>query len=164
MGRIVIIIATVILMASCVSVKKQRSRAHEFFREHPEELAEICADKFAPKTEFTPGKTIIKTDTTILTDTVTVTADCPDGTHVEVECPPNKTITIRDTIRVRDTIRMENTARVEQYRLKAEEQARMLATEKILRERAEEKAKQRGWLLLGLFLAIIFVGFIIYKR
>jgi len=32
----------IMLAASCVSVKKQRSRAHDFFRERPEELARLC--------------------------------------------------------------------------------------------------------------------------
>src|SRR5690606_41968686 len=45
----------------------------------------------------------------IVSDTVRVQADCPDGSKVVVDCPPNKTITkvVRthstDTIKVRDT-------------------------------------------------------------
>lgn len=155
--------AAVLILGGCASVKKQRSRAHEFFREHPAELAELCGDKFPPKIEYRPGKPIFKTDTTVVTDTVKVTVDCPDGTQVEADCPPNKTTTIRDTITVRDTIMQENTARTEQFRQAAERNARLAATEQVLREQAEKRAKNRGWVLGGV-LAAIAIYFILKGR
>lgn len=152
MARLLILIATgVLLMSGCVSVKKQRSRAHEFFREHPVELAELCGDKFPTKTEYLPGKTVVKSDTTVVTDTVTVQVDCPDGT--KVDCPPAKTVFIRDTVTIRDTLLQENTARVEQYRLQSERDARLLAVKDHQLTEAEKTAKNRGWVLAGVIAA-----------
>lgn len=153
--------AAVLILGGCASVKKQRSRAHEFFREHPAELAELCGDKFPPKIEYRPGKPIIKSDTTVVTDTVKVTVDCPDGT--QVDCPPNKTVTIRDTITVRDTIYQENTARIEEFRLRAERAERLTVVEQTLRQQADKRAKNRGWALGGL-LTVIVLYFILKGR
>lgn len=161
MRGLFIIVAAIIFLSSCASVKKQRSRAHDFFREHPIELAELCGDKFPVQIEYRPGKEIIKSDTTVIKDTVTVTVDCPDGT--QVDCPPNQKIIIRDTIRTRDTLLRENTARIEEFRLKSERAERLLIVEQALRGQAEKRAKNRGWVIGGI-LVLIAARFILKTR
>lgn len=108
---------------SCVTEQKARSRAIEFYREHPAELAQTCADKFPIATEYIKGFTIIKKDTLINRE---IFLNCPEIINPEtktsyvpqVKCPELQTIYI-ETIRV-DTFKKENLARVEQYRLAKE--------------------------------------------
>src|SRR5690606_14884909 len=97
-----------LLFSGCVSVEK----AERVMRAHPTELSKLCADCFPVKeSEIVKGDTVVLIDTVseIISDTVRVQADCPDGSVVMVDCPPNKTITkvVRthstDTIKVRDT-------------------------------------------------------------
>lgn len=161
MRALLTITAAILLLSSCVSVQKKRSRAHDFFRDHPTELAELCADKFPPSIEYRPGKPVIKSDTTIITDTVTIRVDCPDGT--QVDCPPARNIIIRDTMFVTDTIYKENTARIEELLLKAERSERLHIVEQALRQEAESRASKRGWALAGL-LTVIVLYFILKGR
>lgn len=155
MRRFLILLTAVMFFGSCVSLKKQRDRAHNYFRDHPEELAELCADKFDPQTEYLPGDTIVKSDTTVVTDTVVVEIDCPDGS--KVKAPPAKKIYIRDSVFVRDTIKVENTARVEQYRLQSEREARLRMVAEALMEQERSKATRRGW-----WIAILSAGMGVY--
>lgn len=109
---------------SCVTEKKARSRAIEFYREHPAELAQTCADKFPIGTEYIKGFSIIRKDTTI---NRAIFLNCPETINPvtktsyvpQVKCPEVQTIYI-ETIRV-DTLKKENSARVEQYRLEKED-------------------------------------------
>jgi len=99
----------VLLFTGCKVTEK---KAKEYAYNHKDKLAEWCADCFPVKeSEVLKGDTIVLIDTVseIISDTVRVQADCPDGSVVMVDCPPNKTITkvVRthstDTIKVRDT-------------------------------------------------------------
>lgn len=158
--------AAVLILGGCASVKKQRSRAQEFFREHPAELAELCADKFPPRIEYRPGKT----ETLIHRDTVTTPGDsipCPETVNPEtgekyipkVKCPDTQLITER-WLRT-DSLLQASTAREEQYRLESERHARSAATERVLREQAEKTSRNRGWALGGVLAAI--AGYFILK-
>lgn len=158
--------AAVLILGGCASVKKQRSRAHEFFREHPAELAELCGDKFPPRVEYRPGKT----ETLIHRDTVTTPGDsipCPETVNPEtgekyipkVKCPDTRLITER-WLRT-DSLLQASTAREEQYRLESERHARLATTERVLREQADKRAKNRGWALGGVLAAI--AGYFILK-
>lgn len=87
----ILILALVLLVSSCTTQKK----AEKWYRNNKAELAKLCLDCFEDKKD----PVYIKGDTRIDTlevkgDTVTVEGDCPDGTKIEVDCPPNKTITI----------------------------------------------------------------------
>lgn len=109
MKQILLILAICTLISSCVTEKKARRWAYE----NKDKLAEWCADCFPVKpVEIRPGIPIVKLDTITeySTDTVTVNADCPDGTVVPVKCPPNKTIKVRETITIRDSILIRDTA------------------------------------------------------
>lgn len=157
----------ILTTASCVSVKKQRSRAHEFFREHPEELAALCADRFPPSIEYKPGIPIIKHDT------VTVPGDsipCPEVINPDtgqketpmVKCPDCKSVTEYQTRT--DTVFVANTAREEQFRLRSDrlQAERDLAILK--EEEAIAKAKKRFWYIIGLIALIGLYTFGRFRR
>lgn len=97
-----------LLFSGCVSVEK----AERVMRAHPTKLAKLCADCFpVHESEVIRGDTVVLIDTVseVISDTIRVNADCPDGTVVTVDCPPNKAVTrvikshTTDTIKVRDT-------------------------------------------------------------
>lgn len=97
-----------LLFSGCVSAEK----AERVMRAHPKELAKLCSDCFPVKgSEIIKGDTVVLIDTVseIVSDTIRVNADCPDGTVVTVDCPPSKVVTrivkshTTDTIKVRDT-------------------------------------------------------------
>lgn len=154
----------VILFASCVTEKK----ASRYMREHPNVLAGICADEFPPNIEYRPGKPILKTDTLIQTDSVIieVNVDCPDGTVVKADCPPNRTITktIRDSITIIDTVSVENTARVEQLQY---EIAEVKSERSELKLNNQELDKKRGqylkWSLLFGGIIAVQIGIRLWK-
>lgn len=149
----------IFLMAGCVSVQKQRNRAEQFYREHPEELAAKCASNFPPT--YKEGKTI-----TLPGDTVYLKGDsvkCPDVVNpatgektsgVKLKCPDSKTIYIPQ-LRV-DTV--ESTAllaRVEEQRQKlANKTAELKVSDDKLNE-ALKTAKNRLWALIGLGVAVV---------
>lgn len=96
------------ITSGCMSVEK----AERVMRAHPKELADLCNDCFPVKPiEIIKGDTIILVDTVseLVSDTIKVKADCPDGSVVVVDCPPTKTITrfvkthSTDTVKLRDT-------------------------------------------------------------
>src|SRR5690606_22291785 len=97
-----------LLFSGCVSVEK----AERVMRAHPTELSKLCADCFPVKeSEIVKGDTVVLIDTVseVVSDTIRVNADCPDGTVVTVDCPPNKVVNrvikshTTDTLKVRDT-------------------------------------------------------------
>lgn len=97
-----------LLFSGCVSVEK----AERVMRAHPTELSKLCADCFPVKeSEIVKGDTVVFIDTVseVVSDTIRVNADCPDGTVVTVDCPPNKVVNrvikshTTDTLKVRDT-------------------------------------------------------------
>lgn len=105
-GALVILV----LLSGCMGVKK----AERVMRAHPVELAKLCSDCFPVKPiEIIKGDTIVKFDSITRVDSirVEVEADCPDGTRVKVDCPPNRVVTrnihthTSDTVKVRDTAR-----------------------------------------------------------
>lgn len=46
--KLLLLAASLTVVASCASVQKQRMRAEKFYNEHPAELAEKCASNFPP--------------------------------------------------------------------------------------------------------------------
>lgn len=107
-------------LTSCITEQKARLRAIEFFREHPTELAETCADKFPVTSQYVQGITVVRKDTTIKRGIV---LNCPESLKpTQLRCPDQEIIRI-ETSRV-DTIRKENTARVKQFQLEKEEAAK----------------------------------------
>lgn len=158
MKKIILILAVTIVAAGCVSTKKQRERAHEFFREYPEELAELCADRFPPEIVYRPGETIIKREPVIVPgDSI----PCPDIVNPDtgktetpkVKCPDCKGEII-EIVRV-DTMMVADKAREEQYRLEGERlRADLYDTTRDLEE-SRRKAKNR---LNVIFVIIALVG------
>lgn len=152
MKNFIIGVAAILLISSCApSITKQRYRAFTFYQQNPNELAELCATNFPPKTVFKPGETIIKTDT--VTNTVTDTLECPDGT--KLECPPQKTVYI-NKYRT-DTLEVENTALVAALQYKNQELSTKLYEEEVRHklaveraEDAEKKSKRKTWIIIAL--------------
>ena len=154
-----------VLLTGCSSVNKQRFRAEQFYKEHPNELAEKCATNFPPT--YKEGKTI-----TLPSDTVYVKGDsvkCPDiinKTTGEVikggkaKCPDAKTITITK-FRV-DTIESTATlAKVADLTYKLSEKSNELIITQDKLNDALKTAKNRLWYLIGLI--IIIFGYVEIK-
>ncbi|MBB6003839.1 hypothetical protein [Arcicella rosea] len=149
---------------SCVTEKKARSRAIEFYREHPAELAQTCADKFPIGTQYIKGFTIVKKDTTI---NRAIFLNCPETINPEtktsyvpqVKCPELQTIYI-ETIRV-DTFKKDNPARVEQYRLEKEDVEKKYAVIEADLKATKNESQQRLYLIIILS---ALVGLSIYLR
>lgn len=97
----------ILLLSSCAS---RQQKAANFFRQNPNQLAEVCADLFPIRERVIPGALITKTDTTTLAGII---LPCPpaDGEKtVFISCPGTKKVT-QVTTRT-DTVIKENTARI----------------------------------------------------
>ena len=93
-------------MLGCISEKKARFKAEQFYKDHPKELAQTCAKKFPIHSQYIEGITIVRKNTTIEKG---ILLDCPE--QQKTLCyPDSKTIYIK-TVRV-DTVVKENTAKV----------------------------------------------------
>lgn len=165
---VAIALTVMAFMFSCVSVKKQRFRAESFYREHPEELAVICATNFPPT--YKQGKEIeLRRDTVYMPgDTV----ECPPVVDkqtgkvtpgAKIPCKPGKTIYI-PRIRVDTT---ESPALLAKNAALKQENADLRAS---LKERdkslkaAEGTAKDRLWTIVGLGAALIVAAIVIIKK
>ncbi|WP_309924666.1 hypothetical protein [Arcicella sp. BE51] len=165
--HIIILSFTIFSLIGCISEKKQRFKAEQFYREHPEELAQNCAEKFPVMTKFIQGVTITKRDTIFQKGKV---LDCPPVFDTitkqsfipKVICPEERII-YKTEYRT-DTVINENTAKVEQYRLLNDKTAKELAISQNNEMLANKKAKQRFWMLIGLLAVIVLGGFYHYKK
>lgn len=113
-------------------------------------LAGICADKYPPK--ITPGKPVFKSDT-IFTPGPSV--ECPPAKidtitgkpeKVYVHCPPTKTV--HDSVYVHDII--ENFARIKAQEAQISELNNKLLVSQASENKAEKKAANRLWVIIGL--------------
>jgi hypothetical protein len=168
MKKLLLLIVCV-LLTGCASVNKQRFRAEQFYKEHPNELAEKCATNFPPT--YKEGKTI-----TLPSDTVYVKGDsvkCPDiinKTTGEVikggkaKCPDSKTIYVPQ-LRV-DTIESTATlAKVADLTYKLSEKSNELIITQDKLNDALKTAKNRLWYLIGLIIIIFgYVGIKTYLK
>lgn len=150
MKSILSIIFALIILSSCTT--RKRNKAHNYFRDHPQELAELCAKEFPPVINHIQGKT-----DTIPGINVYIKGDsipCPDGTKVKapdvkVPCPPS-------THRV-DTVTIENTAKIKALEGESKNKdARISELEKELTETKEKASNRMWWLIsIGLFFALL---------
>lgn len=157
------LVALVCFLASC-GTEKKINKAKATLSEHPNALAEICAEKFPVKenTVYISGKTV--------TDTIYV-----DATPMidYVDCPPSDTITrykvevktkIREITKTRTdtvTIVKENTAK-----LKVETDAKEAALQDRddWKKRADKNAKFKSWFWLLVTSILIAFGAWCYVR
>jgi len=141
----------------------ERKRAdifHRYAREHPTELAELCADKYPPKITTIKGKT----DTVTKRDTVKVKVPVPvpGGTDtVWADCPPSETI--YRYINRTDTIMQENTALIAELQGKLASVEKALAVETALRKKAEDTSHNRLYWIIGLGIALAGAAYLIFK-
>jgi hypothetical protein len=162
-------------LAGCASLEKQRNRAEKFYKAHPEELAEKCAQNYPPT--YKPGKEVEQGR-----DTVYLPGDsvpCPQVTDPQtgkvttpkVKCPDSKTIYI-PKLRV-DTV--ESTALLARLEKQRQDIADLRADIKTAnkdkdnanteRDKARGTAKNRLWVIIGLIVGIAgYIGFKIYRR
>lgn len=164
MRNLFFIIMSVMLFSSCVTEKKARN----YYRVHPEKLAEICSDTYPPEVKYIPGKPVyLKGDSTVVIDTVTITVDCPDGSKVVKDCPPNKTTRIRDTILITDTLEVISTQALatidkmgNQVAVLQSKYDKMVEKSDLLKESNKEKTKW-NWILGGSLVAL--VGYRVFR-
>lgn len=145
-----------IVSSSCNTKLRQQVKAHNYFNKYPIELAALCGTKFPPEEKYIPGKPIvIPGDTVEVRDTVTITVDCPDGTKVNADCPPNKTRTVRDTIKITDTLQVANTALITDlnYKIATLEGQKVVLAE--TNSQLKKNIKNKNWQLGGLITLIV---------
>lgn len=139
------------MLSGCMTQKKREDIFHRYARENPVELAEICADKYPPKTVTITGKT----DTVVNRDTVKVKVPVviPGGTDtVWADCPPAERI--YHYINRTDTIMQENTAMIEALRLRRDSALQDLGIYRAMLDEWRERAKNRVWWIVGLAIAL----------
>lgn len=157
MRNIIILIVSLLFTASCTTQRK----AEQWYRGHSTELAKLCHECFpVKKSEVIEGKIIYLPSDTVYTasvDTVTVTADCPDGTKVKTKCPPcvNKEV-IKKVLRV-DTIKVEDTAHIKVL----EDEVRVLEIN--FDKEHESKKMYRKYFFITLGLVCLYLLFVSVK-
>lgn len=123
-------------------------KAKEYAYNNKDKLAEWCLDCFPVKPiEVIRGRvdTVVNEVLRIDTTRVTVQGDCPDGTIVNVDCPPERT-SIRSIITHQtDTLMIVDTAK-----------ERVFANKINVLEKWKT-AGLIGWFLFGLLLLIVFL-------
>lgn len=150
-----LLLVVIVTASSCATKLKRQVRAYEYFNDHPNELAELCGTKFPPITKYLPGKPIfLPGEVKTIVDSVTITVDCPDGTQVKADCPPNKNTTIRDTIKIVDTIETSNTAIIaaQNYKIVGQQATIDDLTKKKIEA---DKIVKRKSMQLGIFVTIV---------
>lgn len=150
--KIVLIITVVALLSGCMTERKRADIFHRYAREHPVDLAEICADEFPVKVVTTKGKT----DTVTVRDTlrVKVPVPVPGGTDtLWADCPPSETV--YRYINRTDTIMQENTALIAELQGKLAEANTELAVEKALRSSSDKQARNRLYWIIGLGIGLV---------
>lgn len=147
-----------IMLLGCITEKKQRFNAEQFYKQHPEELANNCSEKFPVRTEYLKGKEITTVDTVVMQNIV---MDCPTVydtiTHTsytpKIVCPEQKVITIeKKTV---NTLVKENTAKVEAYRLSAETLKQNLAVSESKGSFLENKVKKEFFAIIALSVLLL---------
>jgi len=149
--KYLILLLLVLLLSGCMTQKKRGDIFHRYAREHPTELAELCADEFPPKVTTVKGKadTVTRRDTVrvrvpVVTKQLdTIWADCPPAEHVYHYI--NRT----------DTIMQENTALIAELQGKLAESDKSLAVETALRKKAEDTSHNRLYWIIGLAVGLI---------
>ncbi len=150
MKKLILMLGVAISITSCATQERQQFRAEKYFNQHPKELAELCSDKYPVKEETVAGEPVVTVDTVTKTDTVTVEAECPDGTKAMVKCPPNTINTIHEKVTVTDTVYKENTAKYAAVRIELDEANDELKDSK-------EIAKNRLHWNIGLGIVVVLV-------
>ncbi|MEA5426798.1 hypothetical protein [Arcicella lustrica] len=162
MNRPILYTLTFVLMLGCISEKKARKIADEYYKNSPGEFAQKCADTFPIHSQYIEGITIVRKDTTIEKG---ILLDCPEQQKT-LRCPDSKTIYIK-TVRV-DTVVKENTAKVELLSIRLQETNKvMLDGVKLnlsLQNKIEESKKKSERLLLILIAIGTLLGFSVLLR
>lgn len=155
-----LIILSIFLLIGC---KVTEEKARKYAYNHKDKLAEWCADCFPVKeievktdSIFTPGKTIIRIDT--------VQGKCPDGTIIEIPCPPVEEKT-PDTIRILNNIKVRDIAQEEVLRNNlAKEQQEHEKTKEKLTEVTDSRDKYRKYFFILLSIIVAFVGLKLFLK
>lgn len=149
-----------IFIAGCATTER---KAKNYYLENKDQLAKLCSDCFPVKTEFRPGKPIqLPADTVFVKGLpVIVRGDCPDGTKVDVPCPPSDTIKMYIPVQIRDTLIQADSAAIYYW----QSEHKKVYEEKLGVElkRAEDIADKKFYRKWFFILAGAIAIFIIYK-
>ncbi len=131
-------------MLGCISEKKARKIADEYYKNSPGEFAQKCADTFPINSQYIEGITVVRKDTVIQKG---ILLDCPEQ-QKQVRCPDSKTIYIK-TVRV-DTVVKENTAKLASLESKVLAVTNELSVTRSLKETNEKQSKNRLYIIIAL--------------
>jgi len=151
MKKVLLFFAIIFIQLGCVTEKKTRLRAIDFYRDHPSELAQTCADKFPINAQYIPGITITRKDSIIQRGIVlncpeTINPNTKESYIPKVNCPDQKIIYIHQ-VRV-DTLKVENKARTEQYQLEKQEITNRLVVANSAYQTAKDTSQQRLYIII----------------
>lgn len=108
---IAVLASIVFLLNSCNTLRQSQTRLFKVDRDHPELLAEYCAEKYPVTEDSTVSIKIIKGDTIKEMDTLYVDCDKVKDSIIKIiKVPYVKTISNTDTVERTVTVTKENTA------------------------------------------------------
>ncbi len=149
--RYSILLLPVLLLSGCMTERKRADVFHRYAREHPTELAELCADKYPVKVVTVKGKadTVTRRDTVrVRVPVVTKQLDT-----IWADCPPAQVV--EHYINRTDTIMQENTALIAALQGKLAEVNTEIAVEKALRSSSDKQARNRLYWIIGLGIGLV---------
>lgn len=146
--RITGLLLILVTISGCATTER---KARDYYLGHKDKLAKLCLDCF--ETSLKP--VYIKGEVTTIRDTLLdsvpypVMVDCPDGTQVKADCPPNRVITITNNsvdTAYKDT--WQTIAKVKMLEGRLSDNSELI-TRLTKQVESERKAKE-GWRKLGL--------------
>lgn len=158
MNRNILFIFVMVFVAGCATTEK---KARNYYLENKQDLSALCAECFPVKSEFKPGKPIqLPADTVFIPGIpVIVKGDCPDGTKVDVECPPSDTIKVYIPIQIRDTLIQADSAAIFYWKgehTKVVQDKQVIELKQV--DLTESRNLWRKWaLILGAAIAVFFI-------
>lgn len=160
------IIAILLVITGCATVKKRERRARSFYVEYPDKLASLATTLFPSQSIYKAGRQVAgKADTVLLKgDTVFINVDCPDGTKIPVKYVKGDTVKMYIPILQVDTIEKPNTVELNHWKSeeRKESEARIKA-ETALAVSKQESNNKTWWIIgLGLLSGLTFAG-LVYK-
>lgn len=145
--RITGLLLILVTISSCATTER---KARDYYLGHKDKLAKLCLDCFETslKPVYIEGKTVTRIDT-LKGDSVFVMVDCPDGTKMKADCPPNEKIVINNS-RI-DTFRADTwqtIAKVKMLEGRLEDNSELIT--RLNKEVESERKAKDGWRKLGL--------------
>lgn len=156
-------ILILVLTAGCATTEK---KAKSYYLNNKDKLAELCMDCFPVKQDYIKGKDIyLPSDTVFIKgDSVVVQGACPDGTKVNVKCPPSDTLKVYIPIMRIDTITKVDSAAIFYWQKefkKSDIEKNKLVINKASLE--QDKKDWRKWAFIFGGIIAIYIGFKLFR-